>query len=178
MTILLRLGTKSKEIVLYFIGIDLGTSGLRAILVDQIGNFIASAESKYEVSNPNPGGSEQNPEDWIHACKLAFLDLRENFPKEISNLKSIGVAGHMHGAVLLDNLHAPVRPCILWNDTRSETQAAALDKKIGIREVSGNVVFPGFTAPKLLWIREHEPEVFSKVAKVLLPAGYLNYYLT
>ena len=104
---------------MYFIGIDLGTSGLRAILVDQFSNFIASSESKYEVSNPNPGWSEQDPEDWIKACKLVFKELQTNFPNEISKLQSIGVAGHMHGAVLLDKLQKPIRPCILWNDTRS-----------------------------------------------------------
>ena len=162
---------------MYFIGIDLGTSGLRAILVDQFSNFIASSESKYEVSNPNPGWSEQNPEDWTHACKLAFLDLRDNFPKEISKLKSIGVAGHMHGAVLLDNLHAPVRPCILWNDTRSYEEAGRLDSLPKVRDISGNIVFPGFTAPKLLWVKNNEPDIFQKIKTVVLPASYLNTWL-
>ena len=162
---------------MYFIGIDLGTSGLRAILVDQFGNFIASSESKYEVSNPNPGWSEQNPEDWIHACKLALLDLRENFPKEITKLKSIGVAGHMHGAVLLDKLHTPVRPCILWNDTRSYEEAQRLDSLPKVRDISGNIVFPGFTAPKLLWVKNNEPDIFKKIKTVVLPASYLNTWL-
>jgi xylulokinase len=162
---------------LYFIGIDLGTSGLRAILVDQFGNFIASSESKYEVSNPNPGWSEQNPEDWTHACKLAFLDLRENFPKEIAKLKSIGVAGHMHGAVLLDHFNKPVRPCILWNDTRSYEEAQRLDSLPKVRDISGNIVFPGFTAPKLLWVKNNEPDIFKKIKTVVLPASYLNTWL-
>ncbi len=162
---------------MYFIGIDLGTSGLRAILVDKLGNFIASSESKYEVSNPNPGWSEQNPEDWIHACKLALLDLRENFPKEITKLKSIGVAGHMHGAVLLDKLHTPVRPCILWNDTRSYEEAQRLDSSPKVRDISGNIVFPGFTAPKLLWVKNNEPDIFRKIKTVVLPASYLNTWL-
>ena len=160
-----------------YLGIDLGTSGLRALLVDDFGTPIASAERYYSVNTPHPGWSEQNPSDWIKALNSAIAELNEDHT-EFSNLRGIGVAGHMHGAILLDKNGDVLRPCILWNDTRSETQAAALDKKIGIREVSGNVVFPGFTAPKLLWIREHEPEVFAKVAKVLLPAGYLNYYLT
>ena len=121
---------------MYFIGIDLGTSGLRAILVDQIGNCIASSESKYEVSNPNPGWSEQDPEDWIKACKLVFKELQTNFPSEISKLQSIGVAGHMHGAVLLDKLQKPIRPCILWNDTRSHVEAESLDRQEKIRELS------------------------------------------
>ena len=162
---------------MYFIGIDLGTSGLRAILVDQFGNFIASSESKYEVSNPNPGWSEQNPEDWTHACKLAFLDLRENFPKETAKVKSIGVAGHMHGAVLLDHFHKPVRPCILWNDTRSYEEAQRLDSLPKVRDISGNIVFPGFTAPKLLWVKNNEPDIFKKIKTVVLPASYLNTWL-
>ena len=162
---------------MYFIGIDLGTSGLRAILVDQLGNFIASSESKYEVSNPNPGWSEQNPEDWINACKLAFLELRGSFPKEISKLKSIGVAGHMHGAVLLDNLNKPIRPCILWNDTRSHKEAQRLDELPKVRDISGNIVFPGFTAPKLLWVKNNEPDLFKKIKTAVLPASYLNTWL-
>jgi xylulokinase len=165
------------EVRLYFIGIDLGTSGLRAILVDQFGNFIASSESKYEVSNPKTGWSEQNPEDWKHACKLAFIGLRENFPKEISRLKSIGVAGHMHGAVLLDDLNKPLRPCILWNDARSYKEAQNLDSLPKVRDVSGNIVFPGFTAPKLMWVKNNEPDLFQKIKTVVLPAGYLNTWL-
>ena len=110
---------------MYFIGVDLGTSGLRAILVDRFGNFVASAESSYTVMNEKSGWSEQNPEDWINACKIAFKELGENFPNEVSKLQSIGVAGHMHGAVLLDKLQKPIRPCILWNDTRSHMKLRA-----------------------------------------------------
>ena len=156
---------------------DLGTSGLRAILVDRFGNFIASAESGYTVTNKKSGWSEQNPEDWINACKLAFTELRENFPNEISKLQSIGVAGHMHGAVLLDKLQKPIRPCILWNDTRSHREAESLDSQERVRELSGNIVFPGFTAPKLLWVKNNEPELFEKIEIVVLPAGFLNTWL-
>ena len=162
---------------MYFIGVDLGTSGLRAILVDRFGNFVASSKSGYTVTNKKSGWSEQNPEDWINACKLAFKELRENFPKEISKLQSIGVAGHMHGAVLLDRLKKPIRPCILWNDTRSHIEAESLDSQERVRELSGNIVFPGFTAPKLLWVKNHEPELFEKIETVVLPAGFLNTWL-
>ena len=162
---------------MYFIGVDLGTSGLRAILVDQFGNFVASSESGYTVTNKNPGWSEQNPEDWINACKLSFKELRENFPNEISKLQSIGVAGHMHGAVLLDRRQKPIRPCILWNDTRSHIEAESLDSQERVRELSGNIVFPGFTAPKLLWVKNNEPELFEKVETVVLPASFLNTWL-
>ena len=162
---------------MYFIGIDLGTSGLRAILVDQYGSFVASSEAKYKVTNKNPGWSEQDPEDWIKACKLVFKELQTNFPNEISKLRSIGVAGHMHGAVLLDKLQKPMRPCILWNDTRSHIEAESLDSQEHVRELSGNIVFPGFTAPKLLWVKNNEPELFERVETVVLPSGFLNTWL-
>ncbi|MCG6882795.1 MAG: xylulokinase [Silicimonas sp.] len=160
-----------------YLGIDLGTSGLRALLVATDGAPIGSVERSYSVDNPHPGWSEQDPADWIAALEGAIADMRGRFP-EFSALKGIGVAGHMHGATLLDAGGAVLRPCILWNDTRSHVEAARLDATDRVQELSGNIVFPGFTAPKLEWVRTHEPAVFDKVAKVLLPAAYLNYYLT
>ncbi len=160
-----------------YLGIDLGTSGLRALLMDTSGQPIGSAESSYSVSNPAPGWSEQDPGDWIVALDSAMAELGQKFT-EFKDLRGIGVAGHMHGATLLDDKGAVLRPCILWNDTRSETQAAQLDQTDGVRDKSGNIVFPGFTAPKLAWVKENEPAVFDQVATVLLPAAYLNYHLT
>lgn len=160
-----------------FLGIDLGTSGLRALLVDESGRPVGSAERQYSVSNPRPGWSEQDPADWITALDGAVAELRSQFP-EFVKLKGIGVAGHMHGATLLDVSGQVLRPCILWNDVRSEKEAALLDGMDRIRELSGNIVFPGFTAPKLSWVRNNEPEVFARIAKVLLPAAFLNKYLT
>ena len=160
-----------------FLGIDLGTSGLRALLIDEGGTPIGSAERHYDVAHPHPGWSEQDPAAWIAALDGAVAALREACPR-FADLKGIGVAGHMHGATLLDGDDRVLRPCILWNDTRSHGEAARLDAMEGVRALSGNIVFPGFTAPKLAWVREHEPEVFAQVAKVLLPAAYLNLYLT
>ena len=160
-----------------YLGIDLGTSGLRVLLVDENGAPIGSGERHYEVSHPQSGWSEQDPADWITALEGAVADLRAAHP-EFSALKGIGVAGHMHGATLLDAAGDVLRPCILWNDTRSHVEAAELDGTDQVRALSGNIVFPGFTAPKLAWVRNNEPDVFQRVAKVLLPAAYLNYYLT
>ena len=160
-----------------FLGIDLGTSGIRALLVDGHGAVLGSAEASYGVSHPHAGWSEQDPQDWIDALNTVVAQLRSKHP-EFTETKGIGVAGHMHGATLLDADNRVLRPCILWNDTRSHVQAAAMDADPAFRKISGNIVFPGFTAPKLAWLREHEPDIFAKTAKVLLPAAFLNHYLT
>ncbi|NKB26391.1 MAG: xylulokinase [Rhodobacteraceae bacterium] len=160
-----------------FLGIDLGTSGLRALLVDEHGAPIASSERHYSASHPHHGWSEQDPADWIAALEGAVRELRETCPA-FGALRGIGVAGHMHGATLLDKTGKVLRPCILWNDSRSHAEAAELDAMACVRDLSGNIVFPGFTAPKLKWVFRNEPAVFRATAKVLLPGAYLNYYLT
>ncbi|MDO6460685.1 xylulokinase [Granulosicoccaceae sp. 1_MG-2023] len=160
-----------------FLGLDLGTSGLRALLLSADGELIASAEQHYDVSTPQPGWSEQDPALWLQALDAVMAELRRDCPA-FSELRGIAVAGHMHGATLLDKDGAVLRPCILWNDTRSEQEAAELDAMPGVRECAGNIVFPGFTAPKLAWLRRHEAAVYGQVARVLLPAAYLNYHLT
>lgn len=160
-----------------YLGIDLGTSGLRALLIDGDGKALGSAESHYGVSHPRPGWSEQDPAAWIAALEAAVAELKAAHPA-FALLQGIGVAGHMHGATLLDADGAVIRPCILWNDTRSHAEAAQLDAAPGVRALSGNIVFPGFTAPKLEWVRHYEPDNFARVARVLLPAAYLNFYLT
>lgn len=160
-----------------YLGIDLGTSGLRALLIDNEGSPIGSAERYYEVTHPNPGWSEQDPSDWIKALEEAVDEIRSKF-LAFANLKGIGVAGQMHGATLLDADGTVLRPCILWNDTRAHVEAATLDATASVRALSGNIVFPGFTAPKLEWVRTHEPEIYANTMKVLLPAAYLNYHLT
>ncbi|MGA1761170.1 MAG: xylulokinase, partial [Paracoccaceae bacterium] len=161
-----------------YLGIDLGTSGLRALLVDAQGTPIASAEHHYAAQNPHRGWSEQDPQQWVDALDHAMMSLGAEHSDALRALRGIGVAGHMHGATLLDDAGRVLRPCILWNDTRSQSQATRLDQTAGVRDLSGNIVFAGFTAPKLEWVRENEPETYAKVAKVLLPAAYMNFHLT
>jgi xylulokinase len=161
-----------------YIGLDLGTSGLRALLADEAGVIVATADAAYSVSTPHSGWSEQDPSDWVEACKTVMAALKETHPIEVSAVRGIGLSGHMHGATLVDTKGQVLRPCILWNDTRSAVQAAVLDETPNVRGLSGNIVFPGFTAPKLKWVEENEPEIFAKIAKVLLPKDYLRYWLT
>ena len=161
-----------------YLGIDLGTSGIRAILADAQGRLHASAESAVKTSRPHPGWSEQDPSDWISACEAAIGSLKAMNANALSAVRGIGLSGQMHGATLLGADGNVLRPCIMWNDTRSAEQAARLDQVADMREISGNVVFPGFTAPKLVWLRENEPHVFAEVAKVLLPKDYIRFWLT
>ena len=161
-----------------YLGLDLGTSGLRAVLVDAGGSLVASAEEAWPVSHPAPGHSEQDPAHWVEGCRAAMAKLRADAPAAVAAIRGIGLSGQMHGATLVDAADRVLRPCILWNDTRSHAEAAALDATPGVRDLSGNIVFPGFTAPKLLWVEQNEPEIFAKIAKVLLPKDYLRLWLT
>lgn len=161
-----------------YLGIDLGTSGVRAILADAEGMVHGTAERAVVTTRPHSGWSEQDPADWISACDAALSSLHQQVANAMRDVRGIGLSGHMHGATLLDASDNVLRPCIMWNDTRSADQARRLDADPVMRAASGNVVFPGFTAPKLVWLHEHEPEVFSKVAKVLLPKDYIRFWLT
>jgi xylulokinase len=158
-----------------FIGLDLGTSGLKAILIDEDQRVLAEATAPLTVERPAEGWSEQDPGSWIIAAE-AVLGKLAAFG--LGKVKGIGLSGHMHGATILDAGDRVLRPCILWNDTRSYAEAAALDADPRFRAVTGNIVFPGFTAPKLVWVRSHEPKVWDKIAKVLLPKDYLRLWLT
>lgn len=161
-----------------FIGLDLGTSGVRALLVREEGTPLDSAEAELTVTHPHPGWSEQSPTDWVNAARSALAALSQRQNGAMTQVRGIGLSGQMHGAVLLDAASAPLRPCILWNDTRSHIEAAELDAKCDVRALSANIVFPGFTAPKLLWVAKHEPEVFARVEKVVLPKDFLAFWLT
>ena len=161
-----------------YLGLDLGTSGVKALLIDGNQRIVGSANGALEVSRPHSGWSEQNPADWIKASETAIAGLKASHAKELAAVKGIGLSGQMHGATLVDAAGAVLRPCILWNDTRSYAEAAKLDADPRFRKLTGNIVFPGFTAPKLAWVAKHEPEIFSKVAKVLLPKDYLRLWLT
>lgn len=161
-----------------YLGLDLGTSGLRALLVDGGGQPVTSVAESYVTTHPHPGWSEQDPAVWVAAVDKVLCRMAAERPSEMAAVRGIGVSGHMHGAVCLDAAGSVVRPCILWNDTRSHVEAAALDAIAQVRDLSGNIVFPGFTAPKLAWMAAHEPEAFARVATVVLPAGYMNFHLT
>jgi xylulokinase len=158
-----------------FIGIDLGTSGVKGVLIDDRQAVVAEATAALTVSRPQEGWSEQSPADWIAATETVFDALSVH---GLTKVRGIGLSGQMHGATLLDASDEVLRPCILWNDTRSHEEAAELDGDPLFRRVTGNIVFPGFTAPKLLWVQRHEPRTREKVARILLPKDYLRLWLT
>lgn len=158
-----------------YLGLDLGTSGLKGVLIDDRQAILAEASAPLSVARPHAGWSEQEPSDWIAAAEIV-LDQLARFG--LGQLRGIGLSGQMHGATLLDAADNVLRPCILWNDTRAHAEAAALDAKPEFRAISGNIVFPGFTAPKIDWILRHEPVLWDKLAMVLLPKDYLRLWLT
>ncbi|MCT8997684.1 xylulokinase [Chelativorans intermedius] len=161
-----------------YLGIDLGTSGVKALVIDEAQTVVASATGALTVSRPHAGWSEQDPADWIRATQEALATLKRSHGKALAAVRGIGLSGQMHGATLLDAADTSLRPCILWNDTRSHEEAAALDADPRFRQITGNIVFPGFTAPKLAWVRRHEPDIFARTARVLLPKDYLRLWLT
>lgn len=163
----------------YYIGADLGTSALKLLLVGEDGAIIRSVSETYPISYPNPGWSEQNPADWWQAFIRGVHSLTEGIAPE--SICGIGVAGQMHGLVILDENDAVIRPAILWNDGRTDRQTDRLNNELGRETLSAytsNIAFAGFTAPKLLWLQAVEPENFSKINKIMLPKDYINYRLT
>jgi len=158
-----------------YLGLDLGTSGLKGVLIGEDLGVLAEASAPLSVARPAPGWSEQEPRHWIAAAE-AVLDQLSAYG--LGDLRGIGLSGQMHGATLLDSADNVLRPCILWNDTRAHAEAAALDATPDFRAITGNIVFPGFTAPKLDWVRQHEPEIWARIARVLLPKDYLRLWLT
>lgn len=162
-----------------YIGVDLGTSELKALLLAPDHRVVAQAGQKLLVAQPQPLRSEQNPAAWEAALVAALDELASLAPKAMSAVRAIGLAGQQHGAVALDAHLTPLRPAILWNDGRSHVECAELDKAcpqaVGL---TGNYAMPGFTAPKLLWMRKHEPDLFARVHLVLLPKDYLRLRLT
>ena len=163
----------------FFLGIDLGTSSVKSVLVDENERIVATRSVPLAVRRPAPGFSEQDPEDWWEAVLATIDAIAASCPNEIAAVAGIGLSGQMHGATLLDASGEVLRPCILWNDTRSTVECEAFELAFPrSREITGNLAMPGFTAPKLLWIRRHEPDVFARAATVLLPKAYLRWRLT
>ncbi len=159
-----------------YLGVDLGTSGVKVLAIGADRRPIAQAHAELEVARPHPGWSEQEPASWIEATREALAALARQI--DMAQVRGIGLSGQMHGAVALDSADDCLRPAILWNDTRSADQAARFDEDPAFREITGNIVFPGFTAPKLAWMAEEEPELFERIEKVLLPKDYLRLWLT
>lgn len=160
-----------------YLGIDLGTSGVKSLIIDDSHKVVAVATASLEVQRPHDGWSEQRADDWITATAETLASLQADSPAALSAVTGIGLSGQQHGATLIDKADKPLRPCILWNDTRSHAEAAELSTDANCA-LAGSIIFPGFTAPKLKWVEQHEPDLFGKVHKVLLPKDYLRLWLT
>lgn len=163
----------------YYIGVDLGTSAVKLLLMDQDGNVVNIVSREYPLYFPNPGWSEQKPEDWWEQTKAGIRQLVE--PVDSSLVAGISFGGQMHGLVILDDQDRVIRPAILWNDGRTGKQTDYLNQVIGketLSKYTANIAFAGFTAPKILWVKENEPENFSRICKIMLPKDYLAYCLT
>ena len=162
-----------------FLGIDLGTSAVKALLLGEDGAVVAQGTAALEVSRPQALWSEQDPVAWWSAVNDAVGQIRGADPKALKAARSVGLSGQMHGATLLDAKDEVLRPAILWNDGRSGEECAELEAAVpDARQLTGNIAMPGFTAPKLVWVRKHEPKVFDKIAKVLLPKDYVRLRMT
>ena len=164
---------------MYYIGIDLGTSAVKLLLMDEKGNIENTATREYNLSFPHPGWSEQNPYDWYDKTIEGLSELVADIDK--SKVMGISFGGQMHGLVMLDRNDEVIRPAILWNDNRSVSQVDYLNTKVGkgnLSEYTANIAFAGFTAPKLLWVRDNEPDNYSKISKIMLPKDYLAYRLS
>ncbi len=164
---------------MYYIGIDLGTSAVKLLLMDETGSIANIVSREYPIAFPHPGWSEQDPADWWAAVCDGIPALLDGF--DASQVKGIGAGGQMHGLVVLDKNDTVIRPCILWNDGRTQRQVDYLNGVIGKDKLShytANIAFAGFTAPKLLWMREKEPDNFARIEKIMLPKDYINYKLT
>ena len=159
----------------YYIGIDLGTSACKGILTNREGAVLAEHSVSYPVSTPYTNWSEQDPADWYRAAVEILGVLSEG---REANIRGVGIAGQMHGLVMLDERDEVIRPAILWNDGRSAEETAYLNSLGTVPALTGNIAFPGFTAPKILWVKSHEPENFAKTKKICLPKDYLAYKLT
>ena len=162
-----------------YLGFDFGTSSVKGVLIDAAQKIIATASAPLKVSRPQLGWSEQNPEDWWKACNSVVKSLAKAKPKAMAAVEGIGLSGQQHGATLLDASDKVLRPCILWNDARSFEECKEIEtREPRARAIAGNIPLAGYTAPKLMWVKKHEPKVFDKIAKVLLPKDYIRLRMT
>ena len=156
------------------VGLDVGTTGVKALALSPEGDVLARAEESYDLSTPHPGWAEQDPEDWWRAAERALAALG-------GQPTAIGLSGQMHGLVVLDDQDRVLRPAILWNDQRTEAECVEIEERVGLTrliQLTGNRALTGFTAPKLLWLRRHEPTTYAQIAHVLLPKDYVRLRLT
>ncbi len=174
-----RVASRTPEIpidVTVCVGLDVGTTGVKAIAVSPTGAVVARAEHGYPLSTPRPGWSEQDPEDWWHASEAALREVSEG-----QDVVGIGLSGQMHGLVALDATGTVIRPAILWNDQRTAAECAEIEELVGLERLivlTGNRALTGFTAPKLLWLRRHEPDAYARISRIMLPKDYVRLRLT
>jgi xylulokinase len=165
----------------YFIGIDVSTTATKALLIDSTGEVLAVASTQYTFETPRPLWSEQHPHLWWDGAQKSIRAVLEKSGVDSTQIGGIGLTGQMHGLVLLDAADEVLRPAILWNDQRTQTQCNEIHQRIGREkfiQITGNVALTGFTAPKILWVKENEPDIYAKAAHVLLPKDYVRYKLT
>ena len=165
----------------YFMGIDVSTTGVKALIIDQQGGVVGTANTEHPLSTPFPLWSEQNPEDWWQGAVKSIRQVLAQTGIAAQDVAAVGLTGQMHGLTLLDEKGQVLRPAILWNDQRTASQCDQIRDRVGrdrLIQITGNDALTGFTAPKILWVREHEPEVFNKVRHILLPKDYLRFHLT
>ncbi|MCJ7841169.1 xylulokinase [Lederbergia sp. NSJ-179] len=165
----------------YVIGVDLGTSAVKILLVNQVGEVVDEVSKTYPLYQEKTGYSEQNPQDWVDQTVAGLSDLLKNFSGDPEDIEGISFSGQMHGLVLLDENNEVLRPAILWNDTRTTVECQQIYEQVGkerLLAITKNPALEGFTLPKILWVKKHEPEVFAKAATFVLPKDYLRYKLT
>ena len=164
----------------YVLGVDLGTSAVKVILVNQNGEIKAEATRDYPLSHPAPGFSEQDAQDWVNKTIASIKEIVDSQVAAVTDIEGMSFSGQMHGLVLIDEAGMPLRPAILWNDVRTTAQCRKITEVLGseLLDSTKNIALEGFTLPKILWVQEHEPEVFAKAVKFLLPKDYLRYRLT
>ena len=167
--------------MIYFLGIDIGTTGAKAVLIDINGVVVTTATIEYPMFTPYPFWAEQNPDDWWNATCKSIQNVLSQSKVNASDVKGIGLTGQMHGLVSIDKDGKVLYPCIMWNDQRTGQECNEITVKLGFKNllsITGNRVLPGFTAPKIIWLRKNKPEVYSKISRVLLPKDYIRYKLT
>lgn len=165
----------------FVIGIDLGTSATKTVLFDETGSRIASAAKEYPLSQPQNGWAEQDPQDWVTAAVETLRAVMEKSRVSAQDVAAIGISGQMHGLVMLDEAGAVLRPAILWCDQRTDRECAEITERVGAKrliDITANPALTGFTASKIMWVKKHEPQLYSRCRHILLPKDYLRYKLT